>query len=147
MSALAELEAREAACMDEIGRLAKRLEDLYEGREGVSALSCRFQEEMQRRYQVASSAASLSGLRMGTRYAEMSTGLLAHELGPAGDEALANLDAQIARQADRTEEDLRRARALLRSIRADMEQERLRLRREEAERLAQEARAQRTSLW
>ena len=65
MSALAELEAREAACMDEIGRLAKRLEDLYEGREGVSALSCRFQEEMQRRYQVASSAASLSGLRRG----------------------------------------------------------------------------------
>lgn len=147
MSTLAELEAREAACRDEIDRLTKRLEDLYEGREDVSVLSRRFQEEMQRRYRVASSAASLSGLRMGARYAEMATGLLTHELGPAGDDALASLDDQIARQADRTEEDLRRARALLRGIRADMEQERLRLRCEEAERRAQEVRTQGTSLW
>ena len=144
MSTLAELEAREAACRDEIDRLTKRLEDLYEGRE---VLSRRFQEEMQRRYRVASSAASLSGLRMGARYAEMATGLLTHELGPAGDDALASLDDKIARQADRTEEDLRRARTLLRGIRADMEQERLRLRREEAERRAQEVRTQGTSLW
>lgn len=147
MSALAELEVREAVCMDEIDRLTKRLEDLYEGREGVSVLSRRFQEEMQRRYQVASSAANLSGLRMGVRYAEMATGLLTHELGPAGDDALASLDNQIVRQVDRTEEDLRQARALLQDIRADMEQERLRLRREEAERLAQEARTQGESLW
>lgn len=147
MSTLAELEVREAVCMDEIDRLTKRLEDLYEGREGVSVLSRRFQEEMQRRYQVASSAANLSGLRMGVRYAEMATGLLTHELGPAGDDALASLDNQIVRQVDRTEEDLRRAHALLRDIRVDMEQERLRLRREEAEHLAQKVRAQGESLW